>query len=212
MDKATVSAVSRRLESITNPVVLYSRPEVLSTPSVLPTVPGIYAWFFKDIPGDIPVYDCVTKGPTTLLYVGISPDKIGKPNSRENLRRRITTHFQGNAEGSTLRRSLGVLLAEKSGYPLRRVGSGKRMTLTHNGEQWLDDWMTENAFVCWLEHQAPWEFEDELLGSPSLPLNIKGNRDHPFARVLAEARIQAIKSAREWPIAIENNRRRKSVE
>ena len=86
------------------------------------------------------------------------------------------------------------------------------MTLTHSGEQWLDDWMIENAFVCWLEHQAPWEFEDELLGSLSLPLNIKGNRDHPFARVLTEARIQAIKSAREWPIAVESNQRRKSVE
>ncbi len=86
------------------------------------------------------------------------------------------------------------------------------MTPTHSGEQWLDDWMTENAFVCWLEHQAPWEFEDELLGSPSLPLNIKGNRDHPFARVLAEARIQAIRDAREWPIALESNQRRKSVE
>jgi len=45
-----------------------------------------------------------------------------------------------------------------------------------------------------------------------LPLNIKGNRDHPFARVLTEARIQAIKDAREWPITGENNRRQKSVE
>ena len=175
-------------------------------------MPGVYAWFFKNIPGNALIDDCVTKGPLRLLYVGISPDKIGKPNSRQNLRRRITTHFQGNAEGSTLRRSLGVLLAETSGYPLRRVGSGKRMTLTHSGEQWLDDWMTENAFVCWLEHQAPWEFEDELLSSLSLPLNIKGNRDHPFAKVLTETRIQAIRDAREWPIAVEKNRRRKSVE
>jgi len=212
MDKATVSAVSRRLESITNPVALYSRPEVLSTYSLLPSVPGIYGWFIKDIPGNVSIDGCVTKGPLTLLYVGISPDKIGKPNSRQNLRKRITTHFRGNAEGSTLRRSLGVLLAEESGYPLRRVGSGKRMTLTHSGEQWLDDWMTDNAFVCCLEHQAPWEFEDELLSSLSLPLNIKGNRDHPFARVLTEARIQAIRNAREWPIAIENNQRRKSIE
>ena len=212
MDKATASAASRRLESIINPVDLYSRPEVLSTPSLLPSVPGVYAWFFKDIPGDALIDGCVTKGPLTLLYVGISPDKIGKPNSRQNLRRRITTHFQGNAEGSTLRRSLGVLLAKESGYLLRRVGGGKRMTLTHSGEQWLDDWMAENAFVCWLEHQAPWEFEDELLGSLSLPLNIKGNRNHPFARALTEARIQAIRNAREWPIAIETNRRRKSIE
>ena len=130
MDKATASAASRRLESIINPVDLYSRPEVLSTPSLLPSVPGIYGWFIKDIPGNVSVDGCVTKGPLTLLYVGISPDKIGKPNSRQNLRRSITTHFQGNAEGSTLRRSLGVLLAGESGHPLRRVGSGKRMTLT----------------------------------------------------------------------------------
>ena len=212
MDTATKPVLSEHLQSLINCSELYSRREILSTTSLPPSTPGVYAWFFKDIPGNAVVDGCVTKGPLTLLYVGISPDKIGKPNSRQNLRRRITTHFQGNAEGSTLRRSLGVLLAGESGYPLRRVGSGKRMTLTHSGEQWLDDWMTENAFVCWLEHQAPWEFEDELLGSLSLPLNIKGNRDHPFARVLTEARIQAIKDAREWPIAIENNRRRKSVE
>ena len=212
MDTATQPVLSQQLQSLINGVELYSRREILCTTSLPPSVPGVYAWFFKNIPGNALIDGCVTKGPLTLLYVGISPDKIGKPNSRQNLRRRITTHFQGNAEGSTLRRSLGVLLAQTSGYPLRRVGSGKRMTLTHSGEQWLDDWMTENAFVCWLEHQAPWEFEDELLGSLSLPLNIKGNRDHPFARVLTEARIQAIKDAREWPIAIENNRRRKSVE
>ena len=212
MDTATKPVLSEHLQSLINCSELYSRREILSTTSLPPSVPGVYAWFFKDIPGTVPADDCVTKGPLTLLYVGISPDKIGKPNSRQNLRRRITTHLQGNAEGSTLRRSLGVLLAGESGYPLRRVGSGKRMTLTHSGEQWLDDWMTENAFVCWLEHQAPWEFEDKLLSSLSLPLNIKGNRDHPFARVLTEARIQAIKDAREWPIAIENNRRRKSVE
>ena len=212
MDTASKPVLPQQLQSLTNHSVLYSREEILSTTSLPPSVPGIYAWFFKDIPGNALIDGCVTKGPLTLLYVGISPDKIGKPNSRQNLRKRITTHFRGNAEGSTLRRSLGVLLAGESGYPLRRVGSGKRMTLTHSGEQWLDDWMTENAFVCWLEHQAPWEFEDELLVSLSLPLNIKGNREHPFARVLTEARIQAIRNAREWPIAIENNRRRKSIE
>ena len=211
MDTAAKPVLSEHLQLLINGSELHSRRKILATTSLPPSVPGVYAWFFKDIPGTVPADDCVTKGPLTLLYVGISPDKIGKPNSRQNLRRRITTHFQGNAEGSTLRRSLGVLLAGESGYPLRRVGSGKRMTLTHSGEQWLDDWMTENAFVCWLEHQAPWEFEDELLGSLSLPLNIKGNRDHPFARVLTETRIQAISNAREWPIAIENNRRRKSV-
>ena len=82
------------------------------------------------------------------------------------------------------------------------------MTLTHNGERWLDDWMADNAFVCWLEHEAPWEFEDHLLGSLSLPLNIKGNRQHPFARVLSDARKHAIKHARQSPVSVEHNQRR----
>jgi len=67
---------------------------------------------------------------------------------------------------------------------------------------WQNMGVSRTLYFCLLEHQAPWELEDTLLGSLSLPLNIKGNRDHPFARVLTEARIQAIKDAREWPIAV----------
>jgi hypothetical protein len=177
-----------QFQPIVDPSVLHSRHAILSTPSLPPSVPGVYAWFFRDIPGSVPVDGCVTKDSLTLLYVGISHDKIGKPNSRQNLRIRITTHLRGNAEGSTLRRSLGALLSDLSGFPLRRVGSGRRMTLTHNGERWLDDWMADNAFVCWLEHKAPWEFEEELLGNLSLPLNIEDNAAHPFAKVLSDIR------------------------
>ena len=200
-----------QFQPIIDPSVLHSRHEILSTPSLPPPVPGAYAWFFKDLPGSVPGDGCITKDSLTLLYIGISPDKIGKPNSKQNLRSRITTHFRGNAEGSTLRRSLGVLLTDLSGFPLRRVGSGRRMTLTHNGERWLDDWMADNAFVCWLEHEAPWEFEEHLLGSLSLPLNIKGNSQHPFARVLSDARKQAIRHARQSPVAVEHNQRRTPI-
>ncbi|WP_409243755.1 GIY-YIG nuclease family protein, partial [Enterobacter cloacae] len=66
----------------------------------------------------------------------LSHDQRGKPNSRSNLKKRIKTHYSGNAAGSTLRRTLGVLLSCSSGFPLRRVGSGSRMTFTHPGEQW----------------------------------------------------------------------------
>ena len=111
----------------------------------------------------------------------------------------------GNAEGSTLRRSLGILLTKESNYPLRRVGSGTRMTLTYNGEQWLDDWMDKNAFVFWVEHQSPWELEEELLNLFSLPLNIQGNRSHPFAKELNGIRKDAIDTARELQIANEEN-------
>ena len=42
---------------------------------------------------------------------------------------RVRYHLQGNAEGSTPRRILGILLEEKSGFPLRRVGSGSTTPL-----------------------------------------------------------------------------------
>ena len=123
MDTAINSAGSQQLQPIIYPSVLYSRHEIVTSTLLPPSVPGIYAWFFKEIPTGVPVSGCVTKDSLTLLYVGISPDKIGKPNSQQNLRKRITTHFKGNAEGSTLRRSLGALLSQTSGYPLRRVGA-----------------------------------------------------------------------------------------
>ena len=131
--------------SLTSPSHLYTRAEVLSKPSPVPSASGVYAWFFKEVPEIVPTDGCVTKDGLTLLYVGISPKN---ESSSQNIRKRIKSHYQGNAEGSTLRLTLGVLLAGKSGFPLRRVGSGKRMTLTHIGEQWLDTWMQENALVC----------------------------------------------------------------
>ena len=106
------------VELIANPASIHSRETVLSKPCPVPAKPGVYAWFFKDIPGALPTTDRVTKEGLTLLYVGISPKNA---LSSQNLRRRITYHYRGNAEGSTLRLTLGVLLSGESGYPLRRV-------------------------------------------------------------------------------------------
>jgi hypothetical protein len=193
------------IESLTDPVTLYSRPEILSKPSPVPAMRGVYSWFFKEIPANVPTDGCITKNGLTLLYVGISPKNS---NSRQNLKRRITDHFRGNAEGSTLRLTLGVLLVQESDFPLRRVGSGKRKTFTHAGEQWLDNWMEKNAFVCWVEHPAPWELELELLKSLSLPLNIKDNH-HPFSIELSNLRKEAGKLAREEPIEREDGQQRR---
>jgi hypothetical protein len=198
-------------KTLTNPKTLYSRSAVLATPCPVPQEPGAYAWFFKEVPAMVPTDGCVTKDGLTLLYVGISPDKVGKPNSKQNLRKRITNHYRGNAEGSTFRRSLGVLLTGESDFPLRRVGSDNRMTFTHLGEQWLDDWMEENVFVTWVEHPKPWELEEELLGTLSLPLNIKDNKDHIFADSLSQLRKDAIRRAKGTPVVNEDNQQRRYV-
>ena len=115
------------MEEFINPKRLYSRQEILSKPSPIPEIFGVYGWYFKSIPTLVPTEGCVMHQKKTLLYVGISPDKKNKPQSKQHLKKRITNHYKGNAEGSTLRRSLGILLTQESNYPLRRVGSGKRM-------------------------------------------------------------------------------------
>ncbi|MCM7566747.1 GIY-YIG nuclease family protein [Enterobacter asburiae] len=190
------------------PEKTYSRTEVMSVPSPVPAVNGIYFWWFKEIPPGLPAEGCITFDDYTLLYVGISPDQRGKPNSRSNLRKRIKTHYSGNAAGSTLRRTLGVLLSRESNFPLRRVGSGSRMTFTHPGEQWLDAWMEKNAKVHWIPVEAPWELEDTLIASIPLPLNIQGNA-HDFRMTLSGMRSQAAAEARLMEIADERGFRRR---
>ncbi|WP_230011590.1 GIY-YIG nuclease family protein [Citrobacter koseri] len=95
------------------PEKTYIRTEVMRKPTPVPAVNGVYFWWFKEIPPNVPTEGYITYDGYTLLYVGISPDQRGKPNSRSNLRKRIKTHYSGNAAGSTLKRTLGMLLSGK---------------------------------------------------------------------------------------------------
>ncbi len=194
------------VSGLIQPDRLFERSEVISNPKLIPASRGLYAWFFRDIPGNVPTENCAEVEGLTLLYVGISPSRA---SSSQNLRKRIRYHYCGNAEGSTLCLSLGVLLSETSGFPLRRVGSGRRMTFTHLGEQWLDDWMGRNACVACLEHPEPWAVEAAVFSQLSLPLNIQDNRDHPFSPELGRLRSEAKKLARSTAIAQEGNQARR---
>ena len=187
------------------PSSVFSRSDVLLKDCPVPAQPGVYVWFFKTIPEIVIAKDCIQFNDLTALYVGISP---GSTKSPQNLRKRVRTHYKGNAEGSTLRRTLGILLQDQSGFPLRRVGSGKRMTFTHLGEQWLDSWMEENAFVNWLVHPEPWGVEHFLLKQFNFPLNLQDNGHRQFTKELSILRKKANETAHEQPIAHEDNQRR----
>jgi hypothetical protein len=139
----------------------------------------------------------------SLLYVGISPKappRNGAEPSGENLRKRIRTHYRGNASASTLRMALGCLLAEELGIALRRVGESARLRFTADGEAALSNWMAENALVCWLEHPQPWLVEHEAIKRLDLPLNLDQNSHHGFHLALSAARAAARESARAQPI------------
>lgn len=184
-----------------HPDRLWSRPEVRSRQCPVPRSPGVYAWYFRgldSVPSSLPV----TPDGSRLLYVGISPSappKNGKALSSQTLKSRIRYHFCGNAEGSTLRLTLGCLLAEELGLELRRVGGGKRMTFSA-GEARLSEWMASNARVAWIVCEEPWKVEEELIAKTDLPLNLDQNRTHGFHPTLSRLRKACKDSARQLPI------------
>lgn len=158
----------------------------------MPDSAGACGWWFREIPGEIDVTGCEQRDGFTLLYVGISPGPPpanGKPQVIQDIRRRTRYHFgagAANAEGSPLRKSLGVLL----GYELRRIGSGKKQTFAGE-EAALTEWMAENAAVSWVLHPEPWYLEAKLFAALDLPLNFQGNERNAFGPELKRLRKAA---------------------
>lgn len=182
---------------------LHSRTEVLARSCPVPSVPGFYGWWFRNFPKQLDLSGCVQRCDATLLYAGISPKQPptnGRSPSGQNLRKRIVNHYRGNAEGSTLRLTLGVLLRDELGIQLRRVGSGTRRTFGRAGEAALSSWMSDNAMVSWVVHPEPWIAERNLFKSLNLPLNLRDNQHNGFHAELTLLRAEAARIARELPV------------
>lgn len=175
------------------PQALCGRTEALSRGSPIPAVPGIYAWFFNEIPPGVPTQGCVEHDGRWLLYIGISPAnprKDGGKPSTQTLRKRIRGHYRGDASRSTLRFTLGCLLSDSLGIELQRINDRLQFG---SGERRLSDWMEEHAFVAWEKHEAPWIIEHDMIAKYSLPLNLAGNRHHAFFSYLKNIRAEARK-------------------
>lgn len=194
---------SRNLDDLLQPTVLHRAGEVCGRPGPVPAAAGVYAWYFDRVPAGAPTDGCHMVDGAPLLYVGISP-KAPPANgaaSRQTIRSRIRYHYRGNAEGSTLRLTLGCLLTGELDLGLRRVGSGKRMTFGHDGEARLTAWMADHARVVWTVTDRPWELERQLIHSLVLPLNLDQNRRSQFRERLSLARSEQRAKARNLPIA-----------
>lgn len=194
---------AREHGALLRPLHLYSWKEISGDRDLPPAVPGVYAWYFLKPPPGVSGRGCHRISRRSLLYVGISPSASGH---KSTVRDRIRYHFGGNASGSTLRTTLGCLLQEELGMRLRRTrNSGFRFT--SEGETRLRDWMSKYARVCWVDHPAPWEVEESLINTLSLPLNLAGNGEHPFHRTLSEIRRHSRERARRLP-PLRSSRRR----
>lgn len=195
--------LSSEIAVFLNPTHLYSRREILARPSPVPAAAGVYGWWFRRLPAAIDTHECARHHGLTLLYIGISPSRPpmnGRPASRQNLRKRLRQHYVRSAEASTLRRTLGCLLADELDLQLRRVGTSGRRTTFVTGEHVLSDWMAENAFVSWVARARPWELEDQLIQELDLPLNLWDNSRNPFHPTLTEARARCLERARALPV------------
>ena len=100
---------------------LFSRSDVNAKPCPVPQEPGLYAWFFNDIPDTVPTENCYGREGWKLLYIGIARSSL---TSKATLRNRIKgQHLNGNCYGSTLRRTLAVVLEKQLGVSLQKIGS-----------------------------------------------------------------------------------------
>jgi hypothetical protein len=184
-----VDEVEAATAALVHPNRLWSRAECISRPSPMPAAPGLYAWFFRELPPGVDATGCAQFGDCTLLYLGIAPTRAMGRNglpSRNSLRSRIRMHYAGSAEGSTLRLTLGALLVESLGLR-RRAGSSKSFG---EGERKLSEWMGQNAYVAWIVRPEPWVIEPSVIGRLFLPFNLAHNRYHPFHDQLAAARAR----------------------
>jgi hypothetical protein len=180
----------------------YGRSDVLTRPSPVPRKSGVYAWYFDEEPPGVPTDGCHSTDAGRLLYVGIAPREPaanGAPPSRQTLWNRLRNHYRGNASSSTLRLTLGCLLAEHLDLSLRRVGNTARLTFVA-GEHVLSDWMADHARVVWMEHEEPWRLELELINNLVLPLNLKDNSHGSFRPALRAARAAQREKARILPV------------
>lgn len=190
-------------DALLAPARLWTRAEVLARPSPVPAQPGVYAWYFTSAPPEVPTGECHRVGGAVLLYVGISPKRPpadGSSPSTQTLRNRVRYHYRGNAAGSTLRLTLGALLADQLDIGLRRVGTtGNRLTFS-DGEAALNEWMAAHARVCWVADPQPWLAESHLIGDVSLPLNLDQNAHSNFHAELTHRRAQQRQAARQLPV------------
>jgi hypothetical protein len=194
--------IGHRGEALLAPLHIASRAEALANPSPVPDRPGVYAWYFDLPPTGVPIDSVHRIESGYMLYVGIAPRALRPSDSRpsaQTIRKRIRNHFRGNASGSTLRLTLGSLLADELGIQLRRVGKTERLTFG-DGEAALSEWMADHARVCWYVDPTPWLIEAKLISGCALPLNLDQNRHSSFHQTLSAARQAQRDRARSLPV------------
>ena len=78
------------LDGLVQPARLWSRAELLARPSPVPSHPGVYGWYFSELPWPLDTSQCVAWDDCTLLY-GASPPRPHPPTAGQRASGRCGT-------------------------------------------------------------------------------------------------------------------------
>ncbi len=188
IDDMNPLSIDEKIDLLIKTSNLHSREEIINNPSTIPADSGICAWFFKDIPNNIPLENSFKRDGFSLLFLGSAPNKKG---INSNLRKGIVNqHLKGNVHDSTLRFSLACLLQKQLNITFSQHSS--RISLGDDEER-LDEWLNKNARVAYLTDAEAGTDKVEMIKKLDLPLNIEHNKEHPFYVTLKKLRADAKK-------------------
>lgn len=158
-------------------------------PSPLPTAPGVYLfcsnneWLAEELGSPTVAPSGVPTG-YRPLYIG----------SAANLQRRIRSHVGRSSVASSMRGSLGTILAEQIG--LTPLASDIGGDLWFAEEAILSGWIDRYCLVGVRETSNPLLLEKALVVAEKPPLNISFLKTTPLARRLIGARARVRAEAR----------------
>lgn len=114
----------------------------------------------------------------TVIYIEKSIKKIQES---------YKLHFQGTADNSTLRKSLGCLMGfELKSNDIYSYSSPPKKKFSDMDEQQLTEWMKKNLLILYYANKDFKNIGQELMKTYNPPLNLQGN----FYKVNAEYRKQ----------------------
>ncbi|WP_370650070.1 GIY-YIG nuclease family protein [Brevundimonas sp.] len=125
------------------------------------------------------------------LPAGYFPLYIG---SASNLQRRVRSHVGRSSVASSMRGSLGTILAEQIGLTPLASDVGADMWFAE--EAVLSEWIDQHCVVGVREAANPLQLEKALVVTQRPPLNISFLKTTPLARCLIGARARVRAEAR----------------
>lgn len=155
------------------------------TPDQVPDAPGVYTALLERRDGLVKAledagldHSALADEPRPIVYIG---------SSGSSLRRRLRTHVVGDSRRSTLRMTLGALLAPQLG--LEPIGTPGHTYFEFGGQEAvLSRWIEDHLSFAFFECVAPVSIESAMIIQCRPALNISYQRASRHARRLMQLR------------------------